>query len=383
MGQDAFTSKGPRRWLKSVIVLLVGLAYLGGVYWASPSLRKEMRLKGVWYGWPFLQPPPPGYRVRNDRSLRGFEKRLIERAESTQRVRMTMDVTQRWRVKSIHHVGDPARECEEISPLRERRYKVTLLMEPGGSGDEARRVRLLIEEGDSWSAWVFDGSQGWYLLSDTTSYPAQDARRRLGTWSVFSSVTDELRPVEENKMVPLWPFVDPDAFTDFLSGTCVRPGAKGNLNGTPCRIVRVERLWRKSGLEVCKLWMPEGEDRVVKVEYAPAWSPDLIEKLTPDERAELGTFCVVTSYEEPQSFADEEFDPGPLLERWAVSATHSVEQDLQKLKERRRPMFLDDSGTGFGGGFGDESEPDGFGTGFGGEFGDEPGLESRKEGPEE
>jgi hypothetical protein len=373
MDQDVPTPKAPRRWLKSLIVLLIGLAYLAVVYWASPALRDEMRLRSVWYGWPWLRPPQDSYRVRGAHALRGFEKRLIARAEKTGRVHMTMDVTKRWRVTTIHHEDSGQRE--EISPVRERRFKVTLLMERTGGDNPEERVRLLIEEGESWTAWIFDGRDGWYLVSDASSYPARDARSRLSSGDIFSTLTDELEPIEKNKMVPLWPFVDSGAFRALLRNAEVSPGGQAPLDAVPCRIVRIERRFGKSVWDVCKLWMPEGDDRVVKVEYTPAWARDFVEQLTPEELAQLGTFCVVTSYEEPASFEADAFDPAPLLKRWSDAVAANVARDLKELEQRRNWI----PPGGFGGGF------DEFGAEFGG-FGPEDGEpepELPEEGPEQ
>ena len=58
----------PRRraWRRSLIVLLIGLAYLGAVYWASHGLREELRWAGVWYVWPWKVPKRVYYRVGSD-----------------------------------------------------------------------------------------------------------------------------------------------------------------------------------------------------------------------------------------------------------------------------------------------------------------------------
>jgi len=336
MDHDAPTPKPPRRWLKSLIVLGIGLAYLAGVYWASPALRQEMKLYGVWYGVPWERPRGPHYRVRGDRRLRGFEKRLVERANRTQRVRMTMEVTQRWRSTMTRH--DDTGESEVLTPVRERRFKVTLLMERTGGDNPDERVRLVIEEGKSWTAWVFDGKDGWYLFSDASLYPARAARRRLESWNVFSPLTNELEPIEAYKMVPLWPFVDARAFSAFLRGADVSPGGRAELHGVPCQVVRIERRLSLTAQEVSKLWIPEGEDRVLKAEHALPWAARLVEKLKPSELGELGTFCVVTSYEEPASFDDEEFDPAPLLKRWADAVAATVARDLKEIEEDRNPF---------------------------------------------
>jgi hypothetical protein len=336
-------------------VLLIGLAYLAAVYWASPALRRDMRCHSIRYGQLWWQPPRTHYRVGTDLALKGFEERLIQHADATQHVRMTMDVTTRWRDTIILDDGDPAKRREELGPLRERHCTVTFLLGRGPVPSVTPRMKLVVERDNWWCAWLRVAGTDRYLLSIQTSNRPQFVCRSIRASDTRIWGDDEGKPIVKDYMIPLWPFVSPSAFHGLLNGRRVSRGQDAEIGGRMCRSVRIETRWERSTPSACTLWMPKGEDRVVKVEYVPAMRPEFVRLLTDEQRAELGTVCIVTGYEEPGSFTPGEFDPAPVLERWAEDVGEAVAYDVREIGRRGSGGF---GGPGFGEETDTESAPD-------------------------
>jgi hypothetical protein len=273
--------KNPRRWRRSLIVLLIGLAYLAAVYLLVPETHPRSEfLRGTRYG--------PG--------LRGFEQRLIERAAKIERLRMTVV----WESRR----GEPV-----VGKL--------LL-------DRGDRILLDVKCGERWrSALLHNGPEGWFM-----EFSLEDSRFVLTRFETKGFDFGSKRAmffVSRHQVALLYPYVAPDELSDLLRSSRVTLLGERRFRGKPCQVVRIDRRERIVRKWV-HLWILQDEQRIVKTESSWGFRFGLLAGLRKWRKPTV--VSVVAEFEADARFDDSEFDPVPLIRDFADAVKRGTDETL-------------------------------------------------------
>jgi len=285
-----------RRWLKSLIVLLIGLAYLGGVYFISPALREELRYTRLRYEVPFV----PGIAHDDERGI--VDPRLVARARGVKRLRATAVLT---------------------GPNEDDRTEATLLF------DGPERVRIDLEGRAVRSTFIRKGGRWWEVLVEPgkprVGMVISDHEFFLGLYFPHFSTSPTEVPV-------FFPYLWPDDFERFLRDQHIRAVGEKTFQGRKCRVLRVQTyrmtkaydrqyLWPSSRTD---LWFRNDTDILVKTELTR--SSALFGNLADGFGASRGAdvVCVLTSFEEDVEFEESVFDPLALVREFSRLAEEAT-----------------------------------------------------------
>lgn len=274
--------KNPRRWRRSLIVLLIGLAYLAAIYLLVPETHPLSEfLRGTRYG--------PG--------LRGFERRLIERAAKIERLRVTVV----WKSR------------------RGERVVGKLLLDRGD------RILLDVKCGERWrSALVHNGAEGWFMKFSPEASRFELTRYKTKRFDF--GIKRVMSFVWRHQVAPLYPYVAPDKLSDLLRSSRVTLLGERRFRGRPCRVVRIDDRARILRRRV-DLWILQDEQRIVKTESSWGFRFGLLAGLR-KWRFELMGVSVVAEFEADAQFDDSEFDPVPLIRDFADAVKRGMDEIL-------------------------------------------------------
>ncbi len=286
------------RWLKSLIVLLLGLVYLAAVYLVSPALREELRYTRLRYEVPFVP------RIAHGDEHEVFDPRLVARGRRVKRLRATAVLT---------------------GPNEDDRTEATLLF------DGPERVRIDLKEGTVRSTFIRRGGR-WWQISVEPGKPRvgmviSDHEVFLGWYFPHSFASP-------TQVAVFLPYLWPDRFEEFLSGQHIRAVGEKTFQGRECRVLRVQTyrtteaydrqyLWPSSHTD---LWIRNDTDILLKTELTRSWA--LFRMFADDFGAPKGAdiVCVLTSFEEDVDFEEGVFDPLALVREFSGFAEEATSQ---------------------------------------------------------